>query len=255
MGMLEGKNILIMGLRNKWSIAWGIARASHREGARLIFSYLGDREKEAVEQLAASIPGSMTLSCDVSSDESIGTAFNEIKSKYGVLHGLVHSIANAKTEDLSGDFVNTSRDGFAHATNISAYSLVAVSRKAKEIMAEDGSIVTLTYLGSEKVVKNYNVMGVAKAALEASVRYLAADLGPLGIRVNAVSPGPIKTLSAKGVRDFDTILKVIEEKAPLRRCVTPEDIGDITVFLLSSMSRAITGEVIYADSGYNIIGI
>lgn len=254
-GLLQGKNILIMGLRNKWSIAWGIAQAASREGANLIFSYLGEREKELVEKLAETIPGSMIINCDVTNDEQIENAFEEIRHKKGMLDGLVHSIAHAKSDDLAVDYVNTSRDGFAHAHNVSVFSLVSVAKKASELMKNGGSIITLTYLGSQKVIKNYNVMGVAKAALEASVRYLASDLGRSAIRVNAISAGPIKTLSAKGVKDFDSMLKVVEQKAPLRRCVTIEDIGNAATFLLSDMSQAITGEILFVDSGYNILGL
>ncbi|MCX7842155.1 MAG: enoyl-ACP reductase [Clostridia bacterium] len=253
--LLANKNILVMGVRNKWSIAWGIAKAAHNEGANIIFTYQGEREKEAAEDLSASLGGNEVFQCDISSDDEIDSLFSQLKDKYGVLHGVVHSIAHAKTEDLQKDFVYTSRDGFAHAMNISAYSLVAVSRRAKELMTEGGSILTLTYHGSEKVYPGYNVMGVAKAALEASVRYLANDLGPVGIRVNAISAGPIKTLSAKGVKDFGNILDAVEKKAPLRKGIEQDELGDAALFLLSSLSRAITGEVVYVDCGFNIMGI
>jgi enoyl-[acyl-carrier protein] reductase I len=253
--LLKDKNILIMGVRNKWSIAWGIAKAAHQEGANLIFTYQGDREKEGVEELANSLGNIPVLQCDIASDEEINTLFEEIKKKYGVLHGLVHGIAHALREDLTNDFVYTSREGFAHALNISAYSLVGVSRKAMELMTEGGSIVTLTYMGSEKVFPGYNVMGVAKSALETSVRYLAHNLGASGIRVNAISAGPIKTLSAKGVKDFGSILDTFEEKAPLKKRMSQDELGDAALFLLSRLSRGITGEVVHVDCGYNIMGI
>lgn len=253
--LLKGKNIIVMGVRNKWSIAWGIASAAHREGANLVFTYLGEQEKRGVEQLAEDLGGVSTYQLDVTSDEDIDTFFNSIKAKYGVIHGVVHSIAYAKSEDLQGTFVDTSRDGFALALNISAYSLVAVTKRARELMTEGGSIITLTYMGSEKVFAGYNVMGVAKAALEASVMYLANDLGPQGIRVNAISAGAVKTLSAKGVKDFSSMLREARHKSPLRKNVELEELGNAAVFLLSGMSGAITGEVIHVDCGMNILGI
>jgi len=249
--LLGNKNILVMGVRNKWSIAWGIVKAVQEEGANVIITYQSERGKEGAEQLGAD----SIFQCDISSDEEINSLFAAIKEKYGVLHGLVHSIAHAKTEDLQNDFIYTSREGFAHAMNISAYSLVAVSRGAKELMTEGGSIITLTYMGSEKVFKGYNVMGVAKAALEASVRYLAADLGEANIRVNAISAGPVKTLSAKGVKNFGDILDAVPKKAPLKRNITQEDLGKTALYLLSDLSSGVTGEVIHVDSGYNIMGI
>lgn len=253
--LLKNKNILIMGVRNKWSIAWGIAKAAHEEGANLIFTYQGEREREGAEQLIEGLGQSSVSQCDISSDEEIDTLFTELKSKYGVLHGVVHAIAHAKSEDIKNDFINTSRDGFAHALNVSAYSLVAVSRRAKELMTEGGSILTLTYMGSEKVFTGYNVMGVAKAALEATVRYMASDLGQYGIRVNAISAGPIKTISAKGVKDFGNILDVVEQKAPLRRGITQEDLGNASLYFLSHLSSGVTGEISYVDCGFNIMGI
>ena len=244
-----------MGLRNKWSIAWGIAKSAQREGAKLILTYQGEREREGAEELAASLGGASIFQCDVSSDEDIVSLFTRIESDFRALHGLVHGIAHAKREDIQNDFINTSREGFAHALNISAYSLVAVCREAKRLMKDGGSIVTLTYMGSERVFPGYNVMGVAKAALEASVRYLAYDMGGSGIRVNAISAGPIKTISSKAIKDFGSILDVFEEKAPLKRGVDQDEIGDTALYLLSSMSRAVTGEVMYVDCGYNIMGI
>jgi len=253
--LLKGKNIVIMGVRNKWSIAWGIAKAAHEQGANLILTYLGEREQKDVTALASSLGDYSVYSCDVTSDEDIDNLFSQIKEKYGVIHGLVHAIAFAKAEDLQDTYVNTSRDGFALALDISAYSLTAVTRRAKDLMTEGGSIVTLTYMGSEKVFKGYNVMGVAKASLEASVRYLASDIGPSGIRVNAISSGPVKTLSAKGVKNFSTILDACEEKAPLRRRVSHEDLGGAAVFLLSDLSSGVTGEVLHVDCGLNIMGV
>lgn len=253
--LLKGKNILIMGVRNKWSIAWGIAKAAYDEGASLIFTYQGEREREGVEELTGTIGNTALYQCDISSDDEIDSLFEQLKKKYGVLHGVVHGIAHAKREDIHNSFVNTSRDGFAHALDISAYSLVAVSRKAMELMTEGGSILTLTYMGSERVFPGYNVMGVAKAALEASVRYLAYDLGKAGIRVNAISAGAIKTISSKGIKDFGNILDVTEERAPLRRSVEQDELGDAALFLLSSLSRGITGETMFVDCGYNIMGI
>jgi enoyl-[acyl-carrier protein] reductase I len=252
--LLKGKNIIIMGVRNKWSIAWGIAAAAHGEGASLVFTYQGEREKAPVEELAAELGGVAAYQLDVTSDSDIDAFFGEVKKNYGVVHGLVHAIAFAKREDLQDSFVTTSRDGFALALDISAYSLVAVGRRAKELMTEGGSIVTLTYMGSEKAFTGYNVMGVAKAALEASVMYMANDMGPDGIRVNAISAGAVKTLSAKGVKDFGSMLELAREKSPLRKNVELSELGDTAVFLLSSMSKGITGEVIHVDSGMHIVG-
>ena len=255
--LLEKKKILIMGIRNKWSIAWGIATRAAENGADLFFTYQGEENREKLESLLSEIPYKKAYACDASKDEDIEKVLKEIKEEYGNLDGIVHCIAHANTEDLRQDFILTSKEGFSHANDVSAYTLVATARIAKEldILNENASIVTLTYHGSTKVLPNYNVMGVAKAALECSVRYLADNLGPQNVRVNAISAGPIKTLSAKGIKDFSTIQDVVEEKAPLRRNVTIEEIGDSVVFMLSPMSRAITGQVLYADSGYNIIGI
>ncbi|MBR8660213.1 enoyl-ACP reductase FabI [Brevibacillus sp. NL20B1] len=252
--LLQGKNFVIMGVANHRSIAWGIAQSLHKAGANLIFTYQGERLRENVAQLAQSLGGEpILINCDVTKDEEVEAAFAQIKEKVGVIHGLAHCIAFAKTEELEGEFVNTSRDGYALAQDISAYSLVAVTRAARPLMTEGGSIVTLTYLGGERVVANYNVMGVAKAALDACVRYLASDLGKDNIRVNAISAGPIRTLAAKGVRNFNSMLKEIEEKAPLRRTVDQSEVGDTALFLFSHLSRGITGEIIHVDAGYNIM--
>jgi enoyl-[acyl-carrier protein] reductase I len=253
--LLKGKNILIMGVRNKWSIAWGIAEAARAQGANLIFTYFGEREKEALLKLTAGMDDITAYQCDVSNEEDIDLVFSEIRQKFGVLHGLVHAIAFAKAEDLQDTFVNTSKDGFLLAMDISVYSFVAVTRRARELMTEGGSILTLTYRGSEKVSPGYNVMGVAKAALESSVRYAAYELGGSNIRINGISAGPVKTMSAKGVKNFSDILALVEERAPLKRNITLEDLGGAAVFLLSPLSSGITGEILYVDSGYNIMGI
>lgn len=256
--MLKNKKILIMGLRNKWSIAFGIAKSAYENGAKLIFTYMGEDNKDKIEELIKDFKGSKAYVCDAASEDNVvRKLFEKIKEENGKIDGIVHAIAHANTEDLHNDFVYTSKEGYAHAVDVSAYSFVLVSRIAKELdmLNENASLVTLTYHGSSKVLPGYNVMGVAKAALESSVRYLAENFGKEGIRVNALSSGPIKTLSAKGIKDFGTVLTVVEEKAPLHRNVTIEEIGDATTFLLSNMSRAITGQVIYADSGYSIMGI
>lgn len=252
---LAGKTYVVMGVANKRSIAWGIAKSLDQSGARLIFTYAGERFEKSVRDLVATLEGNheLVLPCDVTSDEDVEKCFNTIKEEVGTIHGLAHCIAFAKTEELAGDFSDTSRDGFLLAQNISSYSLTIISKYAKPLMAEGGSIVALTYIGGERVMPNYNVMGVAKASLEMSVRYLAADLGKHNIRVNAISSGPIRTLSAKGISDFNSILHEIEEKAPLHRNTTPEEVGDTAVFLFSEMSRGITGETIHVDSGYHVL--
>lgn len=255
--ILKNKLILIMGIRNKWSIAYGAAKAAYENGAKLIFTYMGEENKEKIESLISEFDGSKAYECDASKDEKIEETFKTIQEDFGKIDGILHSIAHANTEDLRNDFIYTSKEGFSHANDISAYSFIAVSRIAKSLnlLSDNASIVSLTYYGSTKVLPGYNLMGVAKAALECSVRYLADNLGPEGIRVNAISAGPIKTLSAKGIRDFNSILDVVEEKAPLRRNVTIQEIGNSVAFLLSPMSSAITGQIIFADSGYNIMGI
>lgn len=255
-GLLAGKNVVIMGVANERSIAWGITRSLHRAGANLIFTYRQERSKRKLTNLLEKnkIPAKLVVACDVADDESIQSAFQTIQKEIGVIHGLIHSIAFANRNELKGEYVNTSRDGFILAHNISAYSLVAVAKAAKELMTEGGSIVTQSYIGAERVVKNYNIMGVAKASLEASVRYLAEDLGKYNIRVNAISAGPIRTLSAKGVSGFNEINSIIEEKSPLRRNVDQDQVGDATMFFISDLSRGITGEVLHVDSGYHIIG-
>ncbi|SDI54281.1 enoyl-ACP reductase FabI [Natribacillus halophilus] len=255
---LEGRTYVVMGVANKRSIAWGISRSLAHAGARIVFTYGAERSGKNVQELADTLETeTFVYQCDITSDEEIEATFRKIKEEVGTIHGLAHCIAFAKTEDLAGTFVDTSRDGFAMAHDISAYSLTAVAHTLQkhEMMTEGGSIITLSYLGGEKVVKNYNVMGVAKAALEASVRYLANDLGPYNIRVNTISAGPIRTLSAKGVSGFNTVLNEIKEKAPLRRTVSQAEVGDTALFLLSDLSRGMTGEILHVDGGYHIVGM
>ncbi|RJE87082.1 enoyl-[acyl-carrier-protein] reductase FabI [Paenibacillus sp. 1011MAR3C5] len=256
-GLMNGKIIVVMGVANNRSLAWGVAKALHAQGANLIFTYRKERSYQKLRDLLQEegITPFLCVSCDANDDQSIEGAFQEIKEKSGIIHGLVHSIAFADKEDLKGGYVDTTREGYMLAQHSSAYSLVAIARAASPIMTEGGSIVTQSYIGAERVVKNYNVMGVAKAALEASVRYLAEDLGKLGIRVNTISAGPIRTLSAKGVSGFNAIMTTIEEKAPLRRNVDQDEVGDATLFLLSNLSRGITGEVLHVDAGYHIMGM
>ena len=256
--MLKNKTILIMGIRNKWSIAFGIAKSAYENGAKLIFTYMGEENKEKIEDLISEFKGSKAYVLDgASEDELVRNVFTKIREENGKIDGLVHAIAHANTEDLHNDFIYTSKEGYSHAVDVSSYSFVLAAKIAKEIdlLNENASLVTLTYHGSTKVLEGYNVMGIAKAALEASVRYLAENLGKEKIRVNAVSAGPIKTLSAKGIKDFSSILTVVEEKAPLHQNVTTTQVGNVATFLLSNMSDCITGQVIYADSGYNIMGI
>ena len=255
--LLKDKTILIMGIRNKWSIAFGIAKSAYENGAKLLFTYMGEENKDKIEELISEFEGAKAYVLDdASNDDLVKEVFEKIKVENGKIDGLVHAIAHANTEDLHNDFIYTSKEGYAHAVDVSSYSFVLVSRIAKELdmLNENANLITLTYHGSTKVLPGYNVMGVAKAALEASVRYLAANLGKEGIRVNAVSAGPIKTLSAKGIKDFSSILTVVEEKSPLHRNVTITQVGNVATFLLSDMSDAITGQVIYADSGFSIMG-
>ncbi len=256
--LLENKKILIMGIRNKWSIAYGIAKSAYKNGAKLIFTYMNEENKNRIEELISEFKGSKAYVLNgASEDELVRETFNKIKEENGKIDGLVHAIAHANTEDLHNDFINTGKEGYSHAIDVSAYSFVLAARVAKEIdlLNENASLVTLTYYGSAKVLEGYNVMGVAKAALESSVRYLAENLGKEGKRVNAISAGPIKTLSAKGIKDFSSILKIVEEKAPLHQNVTTTQVGNVATFLLSQMSECITGQVIYADNGYNIMGV
>ena len=248
------KNAVIFGLANKRSIAWAIAQKLQEAGWRLAICYQNERLEQEARDLIADLPGAAGFMCDVSSDEQIVKLFDQLKSRYGTLHGIVHSVAFAPAEELKGEFVNTTREGFRIAHDVSVYSLVAVARAAAPLMTEGGSIVTMSYFGAEKVVPRYNVMGVAKAALEASVRYLASDLGPKGIRVNAISAGPIKTLAARGISNLGEMLKAHAERAPLKRNVDPAEVGSTAAFLLSNAGSGITGETIYVDCGYNIMG-
>ena len=252
--LLEGKKGLIIGVANKHRIAWAIAQAAAREGAQMLFSYQNERLRENVEELVQTLPGASACVCDVGDDSQIDAMMKQASEKLGRLDFLVHSLAFAPREELTGEFVNTTRQGFATALDVSAYSLVAVTRAAMPLMTEGGSVVTLTYLGSERVVPHYNVMGVAKAALEATVRYLAHDLGPKNIRVNAVSAGPIKTLAARGVSGISKMVDHHRAFAPLRRATEQGEVGDTALFLVSPLGRGITGEVIYVDGGYHILG-
>jgi enoyl-[acyl-carrier protein] reductase I len=251
---LSGKTAVVFGLANKRSIAWGIAQLMHEAGATLAICYQNERMKADAEELIAELPGAAGFQCDVSNDQEIETLFAAIKEKYGKIEILVHAVAYAPVEELRGEFIATSREGFRIAHDVSVYSLIAVSRAAAPLMTEGGSIMTLSYFGAEKVVPNYNVMGVAKAALEATVRYLAWNLGPNNIRVNAISAGPIKTLAARGVGSLSEMLKSHADRAPLRRNVDQLEVGGAALFLASNLSSAVTGEVMYVDCGYNIMG-
>jgi len=251
---MQGKNVVVFGVANKRSIAWAIAQALSHAGARLAITYQNERLKAEAYDLISALPGAEPFQCDVSNDAEIDKLFAQLKERFGRLDALAHCIAFAPAEDLKGDFLNTSREGFKIAHEISAYSLIAVTRAAAPLMTEGGSVITLTYFGAEKVVPGYNVMGVAKASLEASVRYLADSLGPKKIRVNAISAGPIKTLAARGVGDFSQMLKNHAEHAPLKRNVEVKEVGDTALFLCSPLSSGITGETLYVDCGYNIMG-
>ena len=256
MSLLEGKIGVVFGVANKRSIAWAIAQAWQKAGAKLAFTYQGERLKENVEELAGTFGAeTLILPCDVTKDDEIARVFSEVSQKFGKLHLLLHSVAFAPRDALEGEFVNTSREAFRVSHEVSAYSLVALSRGAAPLMVEGGSIVAMTYYGSEKVVPHYNVMGVAKASLEASTRYLAYDLGPRKIRVNCISAGPVNTLAARGISGFSEMLRHYEARAPLKRNVLPEELGATGVFLASDGAGAITGQVIYVDSGYQIMGM
>jgi len=255
MGLLEGRKALIFGVANDHSIAWGIAQALHAAGATVGFSSAEMLIEKRVMPLAASIGADFVEPCDVQQDADIERVFTAWQARYGSLDILIHAVAFARREELEGRFADTSRDGFALALDISAYSLVALARAAAPLMGDGGSILTLTYYGAEKVVANYNVMGVAKAALEACVRYLAVDLGPSGIRVNAISAGPVRTLAASGVSGFKTLHRQFRDISPMRSAITIEQVGQTALYLTSDMSTTVTGEVIYVDGGYNIIGV
>ena len=253
--LLEGRHGLVLGIANKRSIAWGIARAAQREGARLAVTYQGERLQENVQELAQQLRDPLLLPCDVSRDEDLRAVAESVRREFGRLDFVVHAVAYALREELDGEFVNTSREGYRVAQEISSYSLTALARETAPLMTEGGSIVTLSYLGGERVVPHYNVMGVAKAALEMSVRYLAADLGPKGIRVNAISAGPIKTLAASGVHGLSKMLEYHRTHAPLRRNTDQDEVGDAGLFLISPLSRGVTGEVIHVDGGFHVMGM
>ncbi|PIE80048.1 MAG: enoyl-[acyl-carrier-protein] reductase FabI [Chloroflexi bacterium] len=255
MKLLEGKKALIFGIANKHSIAWGIAQAFHEQGAEVGFSYAIPQLEKRVTPLAAQLGATFVEMCDVSSDEQIEATFAKAAEHFGEIDIFVHAIGFALREELTGRYADTSREGFRVAMDISVYSFVALSREAAKLMPNGGSILTLTYYGAEKVVPHYNVMGVAKAALEASTRYLAADLGLAGIRVNAISAGPIKTLAAGGVSGFRKMLKYTGERTPLRRNVNQDEVGQTALWLGSDMSSGVTGEVVYVDAGYHILGM
>jgi len=255
MGMLDGKTALIFGVANDHSIAWGIAKALHAEGAEVGFSSIESLIEKRVRPLADSIGSTFVEACDVQSDDEIARVFARWGETHDSLDILVHALAYARREDLEGTFVDTSRDGFALALDVSAYSLVALTRAARPYLHAGSSVMTLSYYGAEKVVSHYNVMGVAKAALEASVRYLAADLGPSGIRVNAISAGPVRTLAASGIAGFKKMYGAFGDVAPLRTNITPEDVGRSALYLASDLSSAVTGETLYVDGGFNIMGV
>jgi enoyl-[acyl-carrier protein] reductase I len=255
MGLLTGKKGIILGLANERSIAWGIAQRCKAEGAELAFTYLNEALERRVRPLAGELGSDLILKCDVQNDQEVEACFADVQKAWGRLDFVVHSVAYANGEDLKKPFHETSRAGFTLAMDVSAYSLIAVAKYAKPLLTPNASIVTLTYLGAERVVPNYRVMGVAKAALEACVRELAADLGEQGVRVNAISAGPIKTLAASGISDFKSLLNTFETRAPLRRLTTTEDVGNSAVYLLSDLGSAVTGETIYVDCGFNITAL
>lgn len=255
--LLQGKKGLILGVANKRSIAWSIAQSAAGEGAQLAFTYQGERLEENVKELAGTLNGSLVMPCDVMQETQVEDTFKKIQEAWGGLDFVAHCIAYARAEDLSGGYTKTNKEGFDTALGVSAYSLTSVCQKAAPLMEArgGGSILTLTYLGGDRVMPGYNVMGVAKAALQCSVRYLAYDLGSKNIRVNAISAGPINTLAARGISGFTDILKIAREKSPLKRNTEPQEVGDTALFLFSALSRGITGQVIYVDSGYSILGI
>jgi enoyl-[acyl-carrier protein] reductase I len=252
--LLEGKFALVLGIANKWSLAYAIAQAFSREGATLGLTYLGERQKEAIEELSEGLNVAAVLPCDVTKDDDLEALTQALRSLNRPVHAVVHSLAFANREDLTRPFLQTSRSGFLSAQDVSAYSLVAVARAVAPVMTEGGSLSTLTYLGSTRVVTNYNAMGVAKASLEAAVRYLASELGERNIRVNAISAGPIKTVSARAIKDFSSILETIQTRAPLRRNTEPAEVADTAVFLASELGRGVTGNCLFVDAGMQIMG-
>ncbi|HLJ59885.1 MAG TPA: enoyl-ACP reductase [bacterium] len=254
-GLLDGKTALVMGVANRWSIAWAAARAFSREGARVVFTFQAARQEKDVRELAGTLPGSLVFPCDVARDADLERLAGAVQEEAGGVDAVLHSIAFANREDLGGAFVETSRAGFSLALEISAFSLVAVARHLLPALKPGASLTTLTYIGATRVMPSYNVMGVAKAALEASVRYLASDLGPRGIRVNAISAGPIKTASARAIQGFSRVLEVMEQRAPLRRNTEPDEVADAAVFLASPLARGVTGEVLFVDCGFHATGL
>jgi len=254
-GLLEGRNALILGVANRWSLAYAMAEAFRREGARLTLTYQGERQRPTVEGLAAELGAARLLACDVTEEGDLERLARALHDDGQPLHALVHSIAFAQREDLTRPFLETSQAGFLLAQQVSAYSLVAVARAAAPAMREGGSITTLTYLGASRVIPNYNVMGVAKASLEACVRYLASELGPRGIRVNAISAGPVKTAAARAIKDFASVLDAVAERAPLRRNTDPAEVADAAVFLASELGRGVTGNILFVDAGFQIMGL
>jgi enoyl-[acyl-carrier protein] reductase I len=257
MGFLEGKRALIVGVASPRSIAWGIAEAMHEQGAELAYTFQNDRLKTRVEKIAAATGSNIVIPCDVASDEEINGVFTELATHWDGFDILVHSVGFAPREQLDGDFIDAvTREGFQIAHDISSYSFAALAKAALPLMeGRDGAMLTLTYVGSQRVLKGYNVMGLAKASLEANTRYMAANLGPRGIRVNAISAGPIKTLAAAGIADFRKMLHHVEETAPMRRTITPREVGNVAAFLCSDLASGITGEITFVDSGYNILGM
>jgi enoyl-[acyl-carrier protein] reductase I len=253
--LLAGKSAVVLGVANRWSLAYAIAEAFRREGACLVLTYQSERQRDAVETLGQELSAAHVFPCDVAQDQELAQLTERLAAGPGRVDAVVHSIAFANREDITRPFVETSRAGFALANEISAYSLVAVGRALAPLMTAGGSITTLTYLGANRVIPNYNVMGVAKAALEATVRYLASDLGPKNIRVNAISAGPVKTASARAIKDFSSILDFVAQRAPLRRNTDPLEVADAAVFLASSLGRGVTGNVLYVDSGFQIMGL
>lgn len=254
--LLDGKTGIVFGVANKRSLAWAIARRAAEEGARIALTYQGERLEENARELAASLKDSLVLPCDVTRDEDIAAVFAQVKKEFGTLDFVVHGIGYALREELEGDYLNTSREGYRIAQDVSVYSLTAIAREAVPLMEErGGSIITLTYFGGERVIPGYNVMGVAKAALDMSMKYLASSLGPRGIRVNAISAGPVKTLASAGIGGFSKILEHMRTHAPLRRNIDQSEVADAAIFLLSNMSRGVTGEVLHVDCGYNIMGM
>jgi enoyl-[acyl-carrier protein] reductase I len=253
--LLEGKTGIVFGVANKRSLAWAIARRAADEGARIALTYQGERLEENARDLAESLKDPLILPCDVTRDEDIAAVFSTVKKEFGSLDFVVHGVAYALREELEGDYLNTSREGYRIAQDVSVYSLTAIAREAAPLMEHGGSILTLTYLGGERVIPGYNVMGIAKAALDMSMRYLATNLGARGIRVNAISAGPVKTLASAGIGGFSKILEHMRNRAPMRRNIDQSEVADAALFLLSNMSRGITGEILHVDCGYNIMGM